>query len=68
VLHQVVERLKPHGTFLRLLREQGGRLHLQVSSYGARNYAIELPPALMHECADMGLSFIHDVYPVRQNA
>jgi len=43
-------------------------LHLQVSSYGARNYAIELPPALMHECADMGLSFIHDVYPVRQNA
>lgn len=63
---EVLTVLRPHSRFLLLLREQGGRLMLQISSFSARNYAIELPPPLMAELSSLGLSFAHDVYPCAQ--
>lgn len=66
VLAAVVERLVPHKQFLLLLREQGARVHLQLSSYGARNYALEFSPDLLQLCAALGLSLVHDVYPSSQ--
>lgn len=65
-LAAVVEILQPNKQFLLLLREQGARIHLQVSSYSARNYAFEFSPLLLQQCAELGLSLVHDVYPQAQ--
>ena len=66
-LAEVLEVLNPHKQFLLLLREQGARLHLQVSSFSGRNYALELSPQFLAGCAELGLSVVHDVYPYAQN-
>ena len=66
-LADVLEVLKPKKQFLLLLREQGARLHLQVSSFSGRNYALELSPQFLAGCAELGLSLVHDVYPNAQN-
>ena len=66
-LAEVLEALRPHKQFLHLLREQGARLHLQVSSFSGRNYALELSPQFLAGCAELGLSVVHDVYPYAQN-
>lgn len=63
LLLETVEVLSPHKAFLLRLREEGGRIHLMVSSFSARNYAFEVPPVLLRQCADLGLSLVHDVYP-----
>jgi hypothetical protein len=65
-LSAVLELLRPHKQFLLLLQGQGGRLVLQVSSFSARNYAIVLPPDLLMEMAELGISLAHDVYPYPQ--
>lgn len=62
-LAEVMEELTSHAQFLLMLREQNARLHLKASSYGKRNYALELSPQFMQRCAGLGLSFVHDVYP-----
>ena len=67
VLVDVLKLLSPHRQFLLLLRKQGARLHLQVSSFSVRNYALELSPQLLACCAELGLSFVHDVYSQAQN-
>lgn len=66
-LAEVLEALRPHKQFLLLLREQGARLHLQISSYSNRNYTVELSPQLLAGCAELGLSVVHDIYPYAQN-
>jgi hypothetical protein len=66
-LAEVLQVLAPHKSFLQRLRSEGARLHLQVSSFSGRNYAFELPPELLAKCADLGLSFVHDVYPCEQH-
>ena len=66
VLAEVLNYLAPHKEFLLSLYGQGARLHLQVASFGTRNYAFELPPELLAQCASLGLSFVHDVYPCAQ--
>jgi hypothetical protein len=66
VLASVVEVLAPKKAFLLLLREQGASTHLQVASFSNRNYAIELSPAFLGACVDLGLSVVHDVYPCAQ--
>jgi hypothetical protein len=60
-LAEVLQFLAPHRSFLQRLRSEGARLHLQVSSFSGRNYAFEFPPELLAKCADLGLSFVHDV-------
>jgi hypothetical protein len=60
---EVLELLSPHKAFLNRLRTEGGRLLLWISSYSNRNYAFELPPELLQQCAELSLSFAHDVYP-----
>lgn len=67
VLMDVVEHLAPHKAFLLLLREQGARLHLQVSTHSNRNYALVLAPELLAQCAQLGMCFVHDAYPYPQN-
>ena len=66
VLFDVCKHLEPRKQFLLLLREQGARLHLQVSSFGSRNYALEFSPELLSACAALGLSLVHDVYSYAQ--
>lgn len=66
-LADVTEVLQPHKQFLLLLREQGARLHLQISSFSRRNYTLELSPDFLAECSALGLSVVHDVYPCAQN-
>jgi len=66
VLAAVVEALEPSKQFLLLLREQGARIHLQVSTHSNRNYALEISPLLLQHCAALGLSLVHDVYPIAQ--
>jgi hypothetical protein len=65
---EVVELLSPHKAFLNRLRAEGGRILLWVSSYSNRNYAFEVPPELLRQCADLTLTFAHDVFPVTQNS
>jgi len=67
VLFDVLGALAQHKTFLLLLAEQGARLHLQVSTHSNRNYALELPPALLLQCAELGITLVHDTYPYPQN-
>ena len=62
VLLDVCKHLEPRKQFLLLLREQGARLHVQVSSFGVRNYAFEFSPELLFAFAALGLSLVHDVY------
>jgi hypothetical protein len=66
-LDEVLQFLAPHRSFLQRLRSEGARLHLQVSSFSGRNYAFEFPPGFLAKCVDLGLSFVHDVYPYAQN-
>jgi hypothetical protein len=66
-LADVTKALQPHRHFLLLLREQGARLHLRISSFSRRNYALELSPDFLAECSALGLSIVHDVYPCSQN-
>jgi hypothetical protein len=66
-LAEVLEVLESHKAFLHRLRGEGARIHLQVSSYGTRNYAFEFGPEFLQKCADLGLSLVHDVYPCAQN-
>lgn len=66
VLADVMELLLPKKAFLSLLREQGARVHIQVSSFSNRNYAFELSPTLLATCSELGVSIVHDVYPCRQ--
>ncbi len=60
---ETLDFLSSHKSFLNRLRSEGARLHLQVTSHSARTYAFELTPDLLVRCADLGLSFVHDVYP-----
>ncbi|MFZ6871481.1 DUF4279 domain-containing protein [Undibacterium sp. Di27W] len=60
---EVFDELTPHTQFLLMLREQGARIHLKASSYGNRNYAVELSPQFMLRCAGLGVSFVVDIYP-----
>jgi Domain of unknown function (DUF4279) len=66
VLIDVLQLLSPHKEFLLRLKQQGARLHLQVSSFGTRTYALELPPEVLAQFSELGLSFVHDVYPCTQ--
>lgn len=63
VLMDVLERLQPHKEFLIGLKKQGARLHLQVASFGTRNYALELSSEMLGQFSGLGLSFVHDIYP-----
>lgn len=67
VLTDVLGVLEPHKSFLLLLREQGVRIHLQVSSFSGRNYALELSPHMLLCSAGLGISIVHDVFPYAQN-
>ena len=66
-LADVLKLLAPHRLFLLRLRSEGARLNLEVSSFSGRNYAFEFPPEFLVQCADSGLSLVHDVYPYAQN-
>ena len=66
-LTEVVEFLEPHADFLNRLRSEGGRVLLEVCSYSGRNYALEFSPTFLARVAAIGLSLVHDVYPVQQN-
>jgi Domain of unknown function (DUF4279) len=67
VLMSVVELLAPHKAFLHLLKSQGARLHLQVSTHSNKNYALVFDPELLAGCASIGLCLVHDTYPYPQN-
>ena len=67
ILLDVLEVLAPNREFLCALRDQGARMHLQVSTHSNRNYALVFPPELLFHCSELGLSLVHDAYPYPQN-
>jgi hypothetical protein len=67
VLTDVLELLAPHKSFFLSLREQGARLHLQVSTHSNRNYALVFSPELLSQCVELGLCLVHDAYPYPQS-
>ncbi|AVJ29856.1 DUF4279 domain-containing protein [Achromobacter spanius] len=67
ILTGLLEVLRPHKKFLLLIQAQGGRSHLEINSFSKRNYSLVLPPDLLIEIAELGLCFVHDVYPYEQN-
>jgi hypothetical protein len=67
VLSEVLDVLGPRKPFLLLLRQQGARIHIQVSSFSTNNYALELPPEILARSAELGASIVHDVYPYAQD-
>jgi hypothetical protein len=60
---ELLALLKPHADYLLALRRTGGRLLIQISSHSRRNYALEIPPEMLTDCASLGVGFAHDVYP-----
>jgi Domain of unknown function (DUF4279) len=68
VLASILEQLQPKKEFFSKLITEGGRLVLCISSFSARNYTLEVPPALMLQCADLGFTLAHDVFPVMQSS
>ena len=67
IFFDVLEVLEPRKEFLCALRDQGARLHLQVSTHSNRNYALVFAPELLRRCSELGLSLVHDAYPYPQN-
>jgi hypothetical protein len=61
-LIEVISYLRPYENFLNTLREEGGRIHLTLSSVSNRNYAIELAPEVLSLISSLGISIVHDVY------
>ena len=61
---ELLPRLSPHRAFIQQILISGGRGMIQISSHGTGNYALVLPPELLAQCSELGLSFAHDVYPV----
>ena len=67
ILADIIDVLMPSKAFLLLLREQGARIHLHISSFSGRNYGLEFSPEFLSCCAELGISIVHDVYPYAQN-
>ena len=67
IFSDVLEVLAPKKDFFRSLRDQGARMHLQVSTHSNRNYALVFPPELLLQCSELGLSLVHDAYPYPQS-
>ena len=67
IFFDLLEVLAPNRAFLCGLRDQGARIHLQVSTHSNRNYALIFPPQLLLQCSELGLSLVHDAYPYPQN-
>src|SRR3954470_19002354 len=47
IMYEAIKRLEPHKAFIHRLRSDGGRAHLQVSSFSCRNYAFEFSPEML---------------------
>jgi len=60
---ELLPRLAPHRDFILSILATGGRGIIQISSHGPGNYALVLPPELLEQCSNLGLSLAHDVYP-----
>jgi hypothetical protein len=61
-LVEVISYLCPYEKFLNTLCEEGGRIHLTLSTVSNRNYAIEVSPDVLLLISRLGMSFVHDVY------
>ncbi len=66
-LSKVIEHLAPHASFFETICNEGGKVLLEIYSYGEDNYAFVFPPKLLTRCANANLSLVLDVYPVEQN-
>lgn len=62
LIEETVSLLEPHISFMHKLIDDGGRIHLQVSTYGDRNYAIELSPSMLQRLSSLKISYVQDVY------
>ena len=65
-LKQLLPLLLPHADFIHGIVSTGGRGLIHLSSYSEENYAIVLPPDILIQFSDLGLSLAHDVYPSEQ--
>lgn len=60
-------KLSPNRSFIQDLVASGGRGSVWISSHGDGCYTLEFTPGLQTACASLGLSLVHDVYPVEQS-
>lgn len=62
LIAEVVALLEPSVAFIHKLIDEHGRVELLVSTYGDRNYAIELTPSMLSRLAALRVSYVQDVY------
>jgi hypothetical protein len=62
LIAETVSLLEPHISFIHKLLDEGGRVHLQVSTFGDRNYEIELSPSILLRLSSLKISYVQDVY------
>ena len=62
LIEETVSLLEPHISFIHKLVDEGGRVHIQVSTYGDRSYAIELSHSMLMRLSALKVSYVQDVY------
>ena len=55
--------LGAHAAFFKQVAQSGGRSECFIGLFGDRNLGIELEPALLAACGNLGLSLAFDIYP-----
>ena len=66
VIENLVKKLDSQKKFLKILKDQGAKIIIQISSFGEGNYALDLPPKLLNEISELSAGFAHDVYSCEQ--
>ncbi len=67
IINKLVQKLDCQKEFLHLLRQQGAKIIIQVSSFGEGNYAIDLSPNTLKKITELNVGFAHDVYSCEQH-
>ena len=55
--------LGPHAAFFKQIAQSGGRSEFFIGLYCDRNLGLELEPALLAACGNLGLALAFDIYP-----
>lgn len=66
VIKKVIKKLESKKEYLLKLKVESAKIIIQISSFGEGNYAIVLPPEILHEISELYAGFAHDVYSCEQ--
>jgi hypothetical protein len=65
-IDKLLAALSANRNFIQDVISSGGRGSVWIYSHGKACYTLEFTPSLQIACAGLGLSLVHDVYPVEQ--